>query len=34
MPSTQNWITPFLGLLLLASAVASGRADNVAEELI
>ena len=30
MPSTQNWITPFLGLLLLASAVASGRADDVA----
>ena len=30
MPSTQNWITPFLGLLLLASAATSGRADDVA----
>ena len=30
MPSIQNWITLFLALLLLASAVASGRADDVA----
>ena len=29
MPSIQNWITPFLGLLLLASA-ARGRADDIA----
>ncbi len=30
MLSRQNWITLFLALLLLASAVASGRADDVA----
>ncbi len=30
MPSIKNWITLFLALLLLASAVASGRADDVA----
>jgi len=30
MPSIKNWITLFLALLLLASAMASGRADDVA----
>jgi hypothetical protein len=30
MPSIQNWITPFLGLMLLASAAASGHTDDVA----